>query len=253
MADNLSRDFDENREYHIISEFNYDVQLIDQTLLSMLGYGHWYKPHPNLQFHIAPPHEHEISITSNPAILRMKSCESAQKYLDMRKEFSEGYGDHSLTHALKIAKVHPTLVKFMTHEAELCNLSVFGGFRNHIHWISRDKNPKALTWLDIFNKTPNNNVENQTFFFGPKDGPKKVVQFTPRHTILMIQTGNGEEDYKSSDIIGLWCNQGEYLAVYSDDSDESIGMFIKKDDNTYEWNEYVLKKVNQNFNYSGRP
>jgi len=246
LNNTLVRDFDHEREYHLISELNYDVQPVDQTLLTMLGYGHWYKTHPNLQFHVAPPHEHEISITSNAAVQRLKSCDQAQKYLDMRKEFAEGYGDHSMTHALRIAKVYPTLVKFVTHEAELCNLSIYGGFRNHVHWISRDKNPKALTWLDMFNQEPNPNVENQTFFFGPKDGPKRVVYFSPNHTIMMIQTGNGDQDYKSSDTVGMWCNQGNYLAVYSDDNEEAIGMFATQDGNSYEWNDYILKKVNYN-------
>ena len=240
----LELEFDHTREYHIVSEFSYDVQPIDQTLLTMLGFGNWYRPHPNMSFHIAPPHEHEISITSNAAVQRMKSNDVAMRYLEMRKEFAEGYGDHSMTHALKIAKVYPTLVKFLTHEAELCNLSLFGGIRHHVHWISRDRNPKALYWLDTFNKEPYPAVENQTFFFGPKNGAKKVVKFNENHTVTVIQTGDGQLDYKNTDQIGLWCKIDNTLAVYSDDNDEEVAYFQTTDEKLFVWNDYALIKIN---------
>lgn len=229
---NLNLMFDHEREYHICGTLNWDVFGIDETILRSLGYGHFYMRHHN--HHESPPHEQEVSVTSNAAMKKMISNSDAMEYFEIRKEFADGFGDHGLCHAMRICKIYVLVVHFLTHNPELVNFSVFGGFRNHIHHVSHDKSPKIMDWLHIYNdeKCPE---DNSIFLFGRRDDRKEWIRLTEDKKVLTVQ-GNH--------MIGLWCKQSEnVLALYSDNEHEPIAHFNKQNDKLWTWEDWELVRT----------
>jgi hypothetical protein len=240
LAKFLTRDYDHRREYHLTGQLNHDIYNLDRTLLTMLGYGHWYHPHDNHNYFDAPQHEVEIGVSSNAAIQKLYSCTQSMKYFSMRKEFPEGWGDHGVTHAMRIAKVYALVAKFLTHQAEIVNFTRFGGQRAHIHWISRDRTPKIMTWLETFEEEQFADVKNASYFLGKPGNPKKIINFGEDYCIRTIQCINHESE---GEPIGLWCKLGDKLAIYSEDKGEDIGMFERGEDGRWTWKELELVKI----------
>jgi len=236
LENNLNLMFDDKLPYHVVGKLNWDVWEADEEILRSLGYGHFYRHHSN--HHDFPPHEHEISVTSNVAIKMLCNNPSAKKYFEVRKEFPDGYGDHGLCHCLRMSKVYPIVVSFLTHEPELINFSAFGGFRNHIHHTCRDMTPKIMEWLD--NHNTNYHVEdNCTFLIGRKNEQKRWVRFNKEKTVTLMRHGHWGE------IIALWFSPNdEVISFYTDNQHEPIFNFKKRDENLYAYEDFELIKIN---------
>lgn len=195
LLKNLEIFFDHEREYHITGDLNWDVQDVEKRVINQLGLQHWYRNPDD-----TPPHEYEISVTSNAAIQRILANETAMKYFKLRKEYAEGYGDHGLCFCARMVKIHPTTVKFLTVRPELSKYSEFGGQFNHIHWTGRDKNPCVLDWLDSMTPEKEEPFKNVTFMWSNTDNNhRKWVTLNPNNIIEEIFLYN---DHKQS--IGLW-------------------------------------------------
>lgn len=144
---NLENYFDPDREYHIGGEFNFDYVATEYNILKSLGFGWWF----DLEI---PPHEHEVSITSQAAMKRIFSTQKAKDYFRLRHMFADGHGDHGLCFAARMSKIYHTSVRFLSREPYLIHYSKYGGKLNHIHWIGRDKNPQILGWIEACKDAP---------------------------------------------------------------------------------------------------
>lgn len=189
LMENLELLFDHEREYHITGEVNWDVQTLEKSILTQLGFDDWYKTHGN-----NPPHEFESSITSNAAMKRILSNEKAQKYFKIRKEIANGYGDHGLCFCARMEKIHPTIVSFITVKPEIFEFSEFKGKFNHIHWISEEDNPGIVNWLNSMSPENEKSQLNSCFAMS-LDGNK---------TWIKLDKNNIIEEISNKKIIGLW-------------------------------------------------
>jgi hypothetical protein len=234
LIQNLDRYFDYEREYHIASRLLYDIYPLDQKLLTILGFGWWYRNStlwPNIE---SPAHEQEISITSNAAIKKVTENPKANKYFQLRKEFPEGYGDHGLCHALRMSKIYGVEVKFISHESDLWLHSYFGGHKNHVHWVGRDKCPKYMEWMDYYEKTTFSEIENKVFLIEDKENKNanKLVKFFPDQKIKLYDEITS--DSENNNTVGLWCKKEDKIIIILD-SLQKVAHFTKNNDiYTYE-------------------
>ena len=236
LEKNLNLMFDHKLPYHVVGKLNWDVWEADEEILRSLGYGHFYRYHSN--YRDFPPHEHEISVTSNTAIKMLCDNPKAAKYFEVRKEFPDGYGDHGLCHCLRMSKVYPITVSFLTHEPELINFSLFGGFRNHIHHTCRDMTPKIMEWLDRCNTNPHEE-DGGTFLIGKRYEQKRWVRLNKEKTVTLMRNGHWGEN------MGLWFATAEdHISFYTDDQREPIYEFKKQTDTLWTFNDIELIKIN---------
>jgi hypothetical protein len=207
---NLESFFDHEREYHLTGDINWDVQEIERNLLTQLGFDHWYKIPEN-----TPPHEYEVSITSNAAMKRILANEKARSYFRLRKEIPEGYGDHGLCFCARMEKIHPITVKFLTVRSELHNFSEFNGHLNHIHWISRETNPCIMNWLDSICKENEKQFCNFSYIHSDLKLENKKLIFLNKNNVI-------EEVFihsNSKRSIGLWtANKENKLTFYLEEN-----------------------------------
>lgn len=84
-------------------------------------------------------HELEMSIISSPGLRLIRSSSESSGFLEERCKMAGGATDIALAYAAILAKVHPTDLPFATHLPLLNELSLFGGYLNHIHMVSRSK------------------------------------------------------------------------------------------------------------------
>jgi hypothetical protein len=207
LMNNLETHFDHEREYHITGELNWDVQPVERYVLEKLGYNHWYRHSDD-----TPPHEYEMSVTSNAAMSLILNDTNAQKYFKLRKELPEGYGDHGLCFCARMVKVHPTTVKFLTIRPEICKFSEFQGQFNHIHWVGRDKNPCVMDWLDSMAPEKESSYAKLSFIWWDENDHKKWIFLNPNNVIEEVFMHSNHKNR-----IGLWSatNEGK-LTFYLD-------------------------------------
>jgi hypothetical protein len=189
LMENLELLFDHEREYHITGEVNWDVQTLEKSILTQLGFDDWYKINGN-----TPPHEYESSITSNAAMKRILSNEKAQKYFKLRKEIANGYGDHGLCFCARMEKIHPTIVSFITVRSEIFEFSEFQGRFNHIHWMAEDYSPDEMYWLNSISKENENSYLNLCF----------AMSLNGKKTWIKLNENNIIEEILNKRSIGLW-------------------------------------------------
>lgn len=207
LMKNLEMRFDHEREYHMTGDLNWDIQEVERRIINQLGFHHWY-----VHCDDTPPHEYEVSITSNAAMKRILNDENAQKYFKLRKEIPEGFGDHGLCFCARMVKIHPITVRFLTVQPELCKFSEFGGHFNHIHWVGRDKNPCIMNWLSSMSHEQEAPYKDQAFVWSCYDNHKKWVTFNGNNLIEEIFINNNHR-YR----VGLWSVTSEgKLTIYLD-------------------------------------
>ena len=211
---NLQKNFDYKREYHIGARFLNDAFATDQMILKKLGYGFWYIENTT-GLVSAPLHEQEIGITSLAAMNMVLENRMCSKYFNLRKEFAEGYGDHPLALACRMCKIYPCEAGFITYENLLSRHSIFGGHLNHVHWCSRDQNPKFFEWMELYNEEGYDLITNKIYLFG-HESEKKMVEFTSDHKIKMYQ----ESSYDNT--LGLWCVKDDFLIILLDEEEDLI-------------------------------
>ena len=173
----LDKFFDPERDYHIAGTVHIESDETEMTVLKALGYSSWFTHESNY-----PPHEHEISITSNAAIKRIFSNRATQKYFKLRLEFASGPGDQGLCYCARMSKIHPYQSNFLTHEPNICQFSIFGGPYHHIHWISKDQNPCISNWMNSFDLSKLDVFKNKTFLMIEKNGNKKLIKMNENQT-----------------------------------------------------------------------
>jgi len=224
LANILEKRYDHERDYHLGGIINYDPCDLDRNLLGLLGFSEWYRGNENFTGD-NPAHEVEISITSNSAIQKFAENPLCKRYLEMRQEFSEGYGDQGFCHALRMCKIYPLHTKFLIHDPEILNFSIFGGVRYHIHHVSRDNTPKMLEWFDIFTKKMDEKLVNKIFFLSQIENGRKLVKLCDDYTICNF---NG----RRNETIGLWCSKEDKILMYSDIHREKI-IILEKQNNEF--------------------
>lgn len=81
--------------------------------------------------------EVECGVMSAGAIRRVLANEDSRRLIEKRASLEGGYGDCVVALASTIAGVWPIDCPFITHQPLLHEFSMLGGFRNHVHMISR--------------------------------------------------------------------------------------------------------------------
>lgn len=81
--------------------------------------------------------EIECGIMSAPAVAKMMRNMRSRDLLKKRCQLEGGFGDCMVAIAAALAGVWPINCPFLTHLPMVHEFSIFGGFRNHIHQISR--------------------------------------------------------------------------------------------------------------------
>ena len=205
LMNHLNDLFDYTREYHIVGEINYDIQQLEKDLLCEIGFSHWYG-----KSNEGPPHEHEASITSLAAMKRILECDKAKEYLKLRKQIPNGYGDHGLCFCARMVKIHPISAKFLTINPDIINFSIFGGRYNHIHWVSREKNPGIIQWLETKDEQKSKLFENQSFLLcNEKEKEKRWIRLAPNYNVENVSVSGHRELY------AMWgVNKDEQIMLF---------------------------------------
>ena len=89
--------------------------------------------------------EIECGVMSRAALKRVLSDEKSRALIEKRSSLSGGYGDCVVALASAMAHVYPVDCPFLSHEPLLHEFSLLGGFRNHIHMISRDSDSENFS------------------------------------------------------------------------------------------------------------
>jgi len=216
LMKNLELFFDHEREYHLTGELNWDVQPVERHMLEKLGFNHWYRFPED-----TPPHEYEMSVTSNAAMKRILNNEKAKQYFKLRKQIPEGYGDHGLCFCARMEKIHPTTVKFLTVRPELTKFSELHGHFNHIHWVARDKNPCVMNWLESMTPEQESTYKYMSLIWSCPDH-KKWITLSPNNIIEEIFIHN---NHKKS--IGLWSATSDgKLTFYLEDMAQNYPLIV---------------------------
>ena len=220
LMNNLELLFDHEREYHIVAELNWDAQDLEKELLIKIGLDCWFKNES------APPHEHEISITSNAAIRRIMANSKAKEYFRLRKEIANGYGDHGLCFCARMEKIHPTIAKFLSVRPELNQFSIFNGKLNHIHWVGRDTSPNVLNWLESIYPENESKFLNASYIWSDLNGDnKKLIALNSSNQIEEVQL----QDDKPSKL-GIWSTTKEgKLTFYLEEYEENDPPIVFED------------------------
>ena len=212
LGKSLELHFDYTRPYHITGRLLYDTYPLDQKILTTLGFGGWYRNSSIQHIYEGPAHEQEISVTSVTAINMMLQNPTAKKYFQLRKEFAEGYGDHGLCHTLRMCKVYGTEMRFLCNDPNLCQHSIFGGNKNHVHWVARDQNPKYMEWMENNTGKTDDRICDKTFMLG--DEQKHLVKFYRDNKIKLVCENIKDEDNHNT--IGLWCVEDDSIIIIFD-------------------------------------
>lgn len=133
LVKSLDRDFDHDRDYYIVTDLRKEHVEIDRRILP--DRQHWFNPHGK-----SPTHEWEASVISQSAIRMLVANPEVIAYLQRRITIPDGYGDISLALAARMCKIYPVEATFMSQYAYLPFFSICGGWLNHIHYISHDRN-----------------------------------------------------------------------------------------------------------------
>jgi hypothetical protein len=206
LMENLYEMFDPEMLFYITGELRREKSFPEGPILENMGYGRMYK----FDLDSFPPHEHEASIVSRKAIERILNNQDSMTLLNIRKEISDGPGDHGLCLAAQLAKVYPYSVGFMTCEPKLHYFSNYGGFINHIHHISRDLTPEMYNW-----------VENQTDiqppvknYFLNRDGRTYWISLENKRITEIMEN--------EKKIIGVWNMPNEHTMTLIMDYDVQV-------------------------------
>jgi hypothetical protein len=230
LMKNLENEFDHTRDFYIVGEVNRDISDIERKILYFLGYKCFYDKIQGHDLRDAPAHEFEISITSNEAMKRILNNENCQKFFQIRKEFAEGVGDHTLCLSALMEKIYPISVRFLTYHPNATQFSTFGGVHNHIHHISFDRNPEFLRWLRSTKNGSNEELvkeitsdENLYFlnWYGRSD--KSWIKFEKNGRIEKVMN---KTDFRK-EIVGIWAiNKNGQLTVFMNELHENNPLIV---------------------------
>lgn len=230
---NLERDFDWQKEFHIGTGFNRDSSNIDRKILKTLGFEYLYEIR-------GPVHEIEMSITTNAAIKTIFNNEQSKKYFSMRKLFAEGYGDHGLAIAARMNKIYPVSIDWISYEAHLYNFSIFGGYLTHVHHTTREQQPQLFGYLDLFTtkKTITTDRLNGEYLLKQTEDNGKENAMWIKIQNQTIINGNSEEKIG---IINIFEN-GQ-ITMFFRDWGKYGGLLVFDDDQNLNYKNFSMQKI----------
>ena len=207
---NLDNEFDCEREYYIVTELRDDLESAETAVLKRQGYGRWLDiPKKRTVYH-----EWEANVISHAAMLRMVQNPASIAFLKERAAMQEGFGDHMLAVAAKIAKIYPSDAFFMTQHALPHHFSLFGGPFNHIHGIAHDRNEGMFA---IVKKSLGQSKECQVFHkreYAMYANDKFVC------TVKLRPSGTIERSAPHPNEV-FWNVEGDKLVFYRDNGSQS--------------------------------
>ena len=133
-------------------------------------------------------------------------------------------------------KIYPTPIHFLSHEPAFFNLSLFGGYCNHVHWICRDRCPHITEWMRNFTPAKNSPLADQIFIMGQNFGSKRWVKFNSKNGI------NNYDNNEAGGVIGLWSETGNDITIITDESNKKA-VFRKKEDDLWLWDDFELRRM----------
>ena len=90
-------------------------------------------------------------------------------------------------HTLRMCKVYGTEMRFLCNDPNLCQHSIFGGNKNHVHWVARDQNPKYMELLMVREGIHRWMVENKNRFLAESEMGKSQAILAAKDMVDSIQ------------------------------------------------------------------
>ncbi len=226
---NALKEFDPEEKQYLTADLFVGDTRVERHLLNTLGiYDSW------LDRII---HEVECCVLSKPLLEKILNNETTKKLINLRSVVSEGYTDICIGACVKILKMHPTKVDFLTSEPRINDF--IHKSKVHIHKLAHDVNANVYHIAKCFLQN------NQTYSFVGKELILGVKDQATNATIALfpiVLKPNGlvvspqiiKESYWSYDSkkICFYGRNVEFLyAMDLEDSqliDASVGMIFLK-------------------------
>lgn len=223
LIDKVDERYDYEKDFYITSELVYDLPEPELSIWKSFGFNSWFEHAIDY-----PPHEYETSIVSLSCMKKIMNAPYTNRFFKLRSKFDQGFGDIGLCLCARAIKIHPLSVRFLTHTNDFFNFSIYGGFRNHVHYMSREKIPHAFEWLDMLEKK-DLELERNIFFLKKINENKKGI-------IYFEKSGLALEKFLNTDkkkILGYWgLNELDQICLYVLPVIEKINPILIFDINT---------------------
>lgn len=171
-------------------------------------------------------HEIECCLISNKAIKTILGNSQVNSMLLKRTKIEYGATDVFLAFCSAVAKIYPVDCPFLTHLPLIENFSIFGGIKNHIHMISRDKasenfcdqyKPDSSMFDFLIRAIQEKNTEleksiENSKFFCDKEDTIELIKFQSNHR-LKIKFDNSPM---------IWMEIDGFICIFKD------GMYNRK-------------------------
>lgn len=186
LVTSLDLDHDHNREDYLVAEPIYDIswerKVLKRVDPSYLRWGRFKRP----------AHEWEISVFAQRAMKTMFNDQKAVDFLRYRLAVYGGNGDTGMGIMARICKINAAVSVFMSQYPFLPMFSLLGGPLNHIHYMSRDKNPGLMNILekrmagDLSRDPLYRMLSCRPWSCLYRDGIRRSVKFSPNGIIYPI-------------------------------------------------------------------
>lgn len=181
-------------------------------------------------------HEIECSVMSGPAWKHIMSNEKSKVFLEERCENCGGASDVALPFAAFLSKLNPADLPFATHFPMIHDFSLFGGYLNHIHLVSReawgdnfvhgdrcgDVQYEALTRSIDKEMTEIEKKVSGNKFLMETEGDLKLYQFNPNKTARIKFDQRNFIWIEKEGAIKIFCDAREIHATFNLDERGSL-------------------------------
>ncbi len=144
LLSHLDGSCDWREPHHLIGHLCSEVNPAYEKMLRQVGAGHLLCPRGRA----LASHEWEVSLTSQPAMLRALSHPQARELLSQAADYEGGFGDRCLALCHRLAGLFPEPASFLSSFEHLDDFSLWGGGLFHIHYLSPDKPSEWARFMD---------------------------------------------------------------------------------------------------------
>lgn len=144
LLSHLDGSCDWREPHHLIGHLCSEVNPAYEKMLRQVGAGHLLCPRGRA----LASHEWEVSLTSQPAMLRALSHPQARELLSQAADYEGGFGDQCLALCHRLAGLFPEPASFLSSFEHLDDFSLWGGGLFHIHYLSPDKPSEWARFMD---------------------------------------------------------------------------------------------------------
>lgn len=186
--------FDWTENVYCSGELMNNYQPQEFEIASLLG-------KQNLYSHGKGPfHEWEICCLSQTALRKIKNNTQANRVLNLRSKISQGWGDHAMGLAARLAKIYPLGVDFLSAHPLILESTFCGGWVTHFHRIYHHKSIETVLPV-LFNRNDGNLADKKILLC--RNNYKEFVK---------LKKGGCVQGQKP---VGLWTEENGKLVIYT--------------------------------------